>query len=179
MSAIWKEAVYLFFLCWVIAKLEIQIEGPNGWAEKLPTWRTAPNSWVNRLLGKPLTGYHVYFMGMLIILFHLPILFTGFSWSMEGRVLSLFFLTTVFWDFQWFLWNPAWGVKRYFREPIPWFPRRFLKLPREYFKGVSLAFAATALLAPERLVALSILTVMLVLISTATAVISVYQNPAS
>ena len=30
---------YFFFIAFILAHLEIQIEGPHGWAEKLPTWR--------------------------------------------------------------------------------------------------------------------------------------------
>ena len=31
--------LYFFAIAFVLAQLEIQIEGPHGWAEKLPTWR--------------------------------------------------------------------------------------------------------------------------------------------
>jgi hypothetical protein len=30
---------YFFFIGLILAHLAIQIEGPHGWAEKLPTWR--------------------------------------------------------------------------------------------------------------------------------------------
>ena len=29
---------YFFLIAFFLAHLEIQIEGPHGWAEKLPTW---------------------------------------------------------------------------------------------------------------------------------------------
>ena len=44
----------------LFALLEIQIEGPNGWASSLPTWRVE-NRWTRLFYSsKPLTGYHLY-----------------------------------------------------------------------------------------------------------------------
>ena len=31
--------LFVFVAALIFAKLEIEIEGPHGWAEKLPTWR--------------------------------------------------------------------------------------------------------------------------------------------
>jgi len=31
--------IYIFVMATVLALLEIQIEGANGWARNLPTWR--------------------------------------------------------------------------------------------------------------------------------------------
>lgn len=55
-----------FFISWlafVIAALEIEIEGSHGWASSLPTWRRS--SW---LCGgkRMLTGYHVFLASTLI-----------------------------------------------------------------------------------------------------------------
>ncbi len=67
-------AFYLFGLCILLAYLEVQIEGPHGWAERLPTWRPQSHAWYarlyTRLMGqKQLTGYHI---GMfLLVLFGL------------------------------------------------------------------------------------------------------------
>ena len=48
----------LFLIAFVLAHLEIQIEGPHRWAEKLPTCRwDSPR--VRRWLGKPVTGNHL------------------------------------------------------------------------------------------------------------------------
>lgn len=143
------EALYLFLICWLLAKVEIHIEGPHGWAEKLPTWKTHPGSWIARILGKPVTGYHVFFNASLLSLFHLPLMFVPFSWEIEAKILSLFFLTTVLWDFQWFAWNPAWGIRRFFNETIWWFPKKLMGFPREYFFGLSASFLAIALLWPQ------------------------------
>jgi hypothetical protein len=44
----------------LFALVEIQIEGPNGWAARLPTWQVE-NRWTRLFWSaKPLTGYHLY-----------------------------------------------------------------------------------------------------------------------
>jgi hypothetical protein len=101
--------------------------------------------------GKPVTGYHVYLISFLLCVMHLPLLFTGFSRAVEARILSLYFLMSVVWDFQWFLWNPAWGLKRFRSERIWWFPRKVLGFPAEYYTGTAASLAATALLWPAGL----------------------------
>jgi hypothetical protein len=55
--------VYIFVMALVLAVLEIQIEGRNGWAKDLPTWRPSPDTWYAQLYArlmfkKRLTGYH-------------------------------------------------------------------------------------------------------------------------
>jgi hypothetical protein len=89
---------YFFLIALVLAHLEIQIEGPHGWAEKLPTWRWDSRA-VRRWFGKPVTGYHVC-LGTLILLFlHVPQLYGG-SWVREADLLSIFFLLTATWIFS-------------------------------------------------------------------------------
>ena len=41
MRAASAEALYLFAACWLLAQVEIQIEGPHGWAERLPYFSAA------------------------------------------------------------------------------------------------------------------------------------------
>ena len=36
----------------VLAILEVQVEGANGWAADLPTWRPNPNKWYSKLYKK-------------------------------------------------------------------------------------------------------------------------------
>jgi hypothetical protein len=62
---------YFFVIALVLAHLEIQIEGPHGWAEKLPTWRWDTPG-VRRWVGKPVTGYHVCLVTCLLLLLHVP-----------------------------------------------------------------------------------------------------------
>ena len=85
-----KEGIFLFAACWLLAKVEIHIEGDHGWAERLPTWRFGPSWYLALTNGKPLTGYHLFLTSFLFLIFHLPLLFVPFSWAVEGRVLSFF-----------------------------------------------------------------------------------------
>jgi hypothetical protein len=88
---------YFFLIAFFLAHLEIQIEGPHGWAEKLPTWRwDGPGG--RRWLGKPVTGYHVCLVTLILLCVHLPQLYAG-SWEREADLLAMFFLLTVTWDF--------------------------------------------------------------------------------
>lgn len=143
------DGLYLFLVCWLLAQVEIQIEGPHGWAERLPTWRIShPRllAWTN---GKPLTGYHLWLTAFLVAVFHLPLLWAGWSRELEAKILAFYFLCTVTWDFQWFAWNPAWGPRRFFSEKVWWFPRRWLGFPSEYYLGAASSFLATVALWPQ------------------------------
>ena len=42
--------VYILALAVILALWEIQIEGKNGWAEKLPCWRIE-KGWIVRVMG--------------------------------------------------------------------------------------------------------------------------------
>jgi hypothetical protein len=58
----------------------------------------------------------------------------------------MFFLLTVTWDFLWFACNRHFGVARFRKGQVWWFPTWTLGVPREYFVGV--AFSLCAALAP-------------------------------
>jgi hypothetical protein len=142
------DGLFLFLACWLLAKVEIHVEGAHGWAERLPTWRFGPPWYLALTNGKPLTGYHLFLTSFLITMFHLPLLFIPFSRAVEGRILSLFFMTAVVWDFQWFVWNPAWGVRRFLTEGAWWFKKRLFGLPIDYYTGVFVSWACVRLLCP-------------------------------
>ena len=61
-AALCLRVVFLFVYALLFALVEIEIEGPYGWAERLPTWFrvTTPAARFYGLFmrGKPLTGYH-------------------------------------------------------------------------------------------------------------------------
>ena len=90
---------FLLLILWaafVFAKLEIEIEGKHGWAEKLPTWRVERHVLLDMFFGgRPLTGYHVWAFLFVFTMFHLPFAWNG-SWSLTGelRVLGGY---TLFW----------------------------------------------------------------------------------
>ena len=131
---------YFFVIALVLAHLEIQIEGPHGWAEKLPTWRwDSPG--VRRWVGKPVTGYHVCLVTCLLLLLHVP-QFHGASWERETDLLSMFFFLTVTWDFLWFACNRHYGVGRFRKGQIWWFPAWTFGVPRPYFLLTALSLGA-------------------------------------
>lgn len=132
------QGAYFFAVAFVLAHLEIQIEGPRGWAAGLPTWRWETPA-VLRWLGKPVTGYHV-FLNLLIVLFlHAPALRSGFSLREEASIFSGYFLLAVMWDFLWFACNPHFGLRRLSPGHAWWFKTWTLGLPRAYFGGLLLS----------------------------------------
>jgi|SRR5436190_9819050 len=135
---------YLFALAWVLAQLEIQIEGPHGWAEKLPTWRWDSPA-VLKWAGKPITGYHFYLLTFIVLFMHFPMVNQGWSMQKEGETMSLFFLLAVFWDFLWFVCNPHFGLARFNAGKVWWFKQWFLGVPLTYFQGLSLSIAFYAI----------------------------------
>lgn len=131
----------LFFLmlgcaALLFALLEVQIEGPHGWAVSLPTWRIE-NRWTRIFYSsKPLTGYHLYVQLFTLAVVHLPFALATvpFSWRMEARVLSFLVFFWVLEDFLWFLLNPAFGLKRFRAEHIWWHaPTWWWIMPRDYW----------------------------------------------
>lgn len=139
----WFMGLYLFALAAVLAQLEIQIEGPHGWAEKLPTWRW-DSAAVLKWAGKPITGYHVYLLAFILLFMHFPMVTQGWSAEKEAETMSLFFLLAVFWDFLWFVCNPHFGLARFNAEKVWWFKKWLLGVPATYFQGLALSLAAYA-----------------------------------
>jgi hypothetical protein len=135
---------YFFVIALVLAHLEIQIEGPHGWAEKLPTWRWDSRA-VRRWFGKPITGYHFYLVTLILLFVHVPQLYGG-SWEREADLLAMFFLLAATWDFLWFACNRHFGVHRFRKGQIWWFPTWTLGVPRPYL--LVIAFSLCAGLAP-------------------------------
>lgn len=123
------------------ALLEIQIEGRDGWAAKLPTW-TFENRWWTRVFpGRPLTGYHLYVLLFIALVAHLPFVF-GLPWSKleEFRVLSFVLFFWVAEDFLWFVLNPHFGLRRFRPQFIAWHRASWWWIaPRDYWLALSLA----------------------------------------
>jgi len=141
-----REGLALFALCWLLARAEIEIEGPHGWAVTLPTWRWGPEWWLNLTNGKEVTGYHVWLSLFLIGAMHLPLVFAGFSRALFAKCLSSYLLLTSTWDLQWFAWNPAWGLAAFRSRPIPWFRRKLLGFPVDYYAAYAMSGFATWLI---------------------------------
>jgi hypothetical protein len=128
---------FVFLIAVIMALLEIQIEGPNGWAAQLPTWRTnihipAMGMWQG-YRGKPLTGYHVYLWLFSFLLPHVIFLYTKWNWKKEANLISFYIFFSTFEGLLWFILNPAWGWHK-FRYGIPWYKEAWvLGLPAEYW----------------------------------------------
>lgn len=105
-----------------MALLEIEIEGKNGWAENLPTWRKinqkAPIGFLRNL-----TGYHLILNLMILCLNH--IIFVGFfgfiGISDELFILAFHIFLLIYWDFLWFILNPHFTIKKFKKEHIFWY----------------------------------------------------------
>lgn len=121
----------------VMALLEVQIEGVTGWAVNLPTWKVEIE-----ILGKNITGYHVYLWLFTFLLCHLPFIFIKWDLKKEFKILAFYIFMTTFEGILWFVVNPAWGVTK-FGPGIDWYNEPwFLGFPIEYYFrfGVGILF---------------------------------------
>ncbi|MBI3559424.1 hypothetical protein HY085_03430 [Candidatus Gottesmanbacteria bacterium] len=128
--------IFIVLTATLLALLEIQIEGQNGWAQKLPTWHLK-NSF-KKLLNLPeITGYHIFLFIFVLAIFQFPF-FMGleFNFKNEIFILKTLFLVLLLEDFLWFALNPKWGLKRFFKEEIPWQPQKLLFFPKNYWLAV-------------------------------------------
>ena len=120
----------------VFALLEIEIEGDNGWAARLPTWRYQ-SRWTRRLLGaRPITGYHLYFQLLVLLLTHLPYMLgiVRPGLAVELRIIAFVLLFWVIEDFLWIVLNPAYGLRRFRRDTIWWHAESWWGfMPRDYW----------------------------------------------
>ncbi|MFH1565433.1 MAG: hypothetical protein ABIC82_06400 [bacterium] len=132
------QTIYLFFMALILAIIEVQIEGENGWASKLPTWRPKEGSGLDRFFskmmsGKPTTGYHIAVFSFVLLIMHYPF-FAGASWSWtsELQTLSLFLLFSAVWDLLWIVVNPHFGIKKIGVDHIWWHSKRAGIIPFDY-----------------------------------------------
>jgi len=133
---IFKLFIWLLILAIFHALWEIQIEDKEGWAKKLPTFRI--NVFMTKLLiGKEITGYHLYMLALFITIFHGVFLFLKWSWKIEFLVLGLYNIYFVIEDFLWFVFNTKhYGIKKFRPGKIEWHKRWFLGLPTSYWIGI-------------------------------------------
>lgn len=127
------QFIFLIAFSILCALMEIQIEGENGWAKDLPTWKIK-NPFM-KIIGWPtIDGYHLSFWGIMILVFHAPFFF-GFPFTRENEllVIEMIIIFSILEDFLWFAFNPKWGLKRFFKEEIPWHPNKFLFFPQNYW----------------------------------------------
>ncbi len=125
---------FLLVLSTVLALLEIQIEGKNGWAANLPCWRIR-RGWFVRYLngGRPLTGYQLWYNALVILFLHFPLFFTSWNWRFECLIMGFLLALWQIEDFLWFVFNPHYGLKNFKPEKIPWHPKWWGPMPDFYW----------------------------------------------
>ena len=135
----------------LMALLEIEIEGRHGWAERLPTgYRVrGPAARTYRFIGgtRPLTGYHLMMFPIPLLMLHYPYV-AGADWSLaaEASTIAVFLAWIIAWDYLWFVLNPYWGVRRFRRGAVWWYPGAWVgPLPLDYLLAVGASFAVAAL----------------------------------
>ena len=136
----WQVELALL-LSWIVltafffSEVEIQIEGPAGWASSLPTWRIEKH-WLLDVFwgGRPMTGYHAWVFSFMFMVFHLGV-FINLNWSLrtEARIIAALMLFWIIEDFLWFVLNPAFGMSNFSRNKIPWHKQWFLNVPVDYW----------------------------------------------
>ncbi len=125
--------VFMTFLAFVLALWEIQIEGKDGWAVNIPTWRIEKR-WVLKLTGgRPFTGYHLYMTIFLIAIVHLPAFITGWNWQLVSALLGFYVGMVLLEDFLWFVLNPYYGIKNFRKGKIRWHKGWWGPLPSFYW----------------------------------------------
>ena len=125
--------VFMVFMAVILALWEIQIEGKDGWAAKLPAWRIG-KGWVLRFTGgRPLTGYHVFMTVFIISIVHLPLFFAPWTWRLECLLLGFYVGMVLLEDFFWFVLNPAYGIRNFRKGKIPWHRGWWGPLPGFYW----------------------------------------------
>ncbi len=149
--------VWILLLSFLFAQVEIQIEGPRGWAAGLPTWRIEKH-WLLDLFwgGRPLTGYHAWIFSFMFLVFLFPLVLSGgFSLKRAARCLGSLMLFWIIEDFLWFALNPAFGLARFSPMTVPWHHHWFVGLPVDYyifllFGGALLGYSFTGKSAADR-----------------------------
>lgn len=135
---------YALVLAVFFAQTEIQIEGSEGWAAKLPTWRIE-HHWLLDIFwgGRAMTGYHAWIFPCVALFFHFPFAVT-LKWNLpdEARILGSIMCFWTCEDFLWFVLNPAFGVDRFAPQFVPWHKHWLGGAPVDYWVA---AVAATLL----------------------------------
>lgn len=135
MNVVLPLFIFSLLLAFLIAKLEINIEGKNGWAKNLPTWRIK-NKWTKIFMQEyPLTGYHLYLMLTVFSFLHFPFFF-GTYWNLSNEFIILGLYSVIFLveDFLWFVLNPHYGLKKFHKDHIEWHHPWIFNIPIMYYK---------------------------------------------
>lgn len=135
LTLIWVVLLGFFF-----AQVEIQIEGPAGWAANLPTWRIEEH-WLLDIFwgGRAMTGYHAWVFPFVALFFHLPLFFMGrWTLALQCRVIGCIMLFWIVEDFLWFVLNPSFGLQRFSPQHIPWHKHWLGFAPTDYWMSLGI-----------------------------------------
>ncbi len=126
--------IAISFLGLFFAQVEIQIEGKDGWAKSLPTWRIEEHPLLDIFWGgRAMTGYHAWVFSFMFLIFHFPHILLGkFFLSLELRILGSIMLFWIIEDFLWFVLNPHWGLGKFSAEHISWHKHWAMGIPVDY-----------------------------------------------
>ncbi|MBI2021963.1 hypothetical protein HYS93_03775 [Candidatus Daviesbacteria bacterium] len=143
MSSLLKLFIWVVTLAFFVAKVEIQIEGKDGWAKNLPTWRY--KNWLTRIfLGDlEITGYHLWMFSLILFLLHFPFVLDNYwNLNIELKILAIFLFFIIIEDFLWFVLNPAFGLRKFKPKYIPWHKDWTGGLiPTSYLKSITVGIA--------------------------------------
>ncbi|MDD5547839.1 MAG: hypothetical protein PHN74_03025 [Candidatus Pacebacteria bacterium] len=135
--------LFVVIISVIFALMEIQIEGPHGWAQDLPTWKKyyEGRGPLKALFNekRPLTGYHLYLNLLLFLLMHFGFLTCGWFLSGEYYLISAFMFILVLEDFLWFILNPAYGISKFDPQHIKWIGQWYLNIPLQYYFSIPVA----------------------------------------
>ncbi len=132
--------IFALILAFLMAKLEIEIEGEHAWGANLPT-KKYKNRLTKLVWGEVyITGYHLWLSGLILTFLQLPFV-VGVPWSLylELQLLAILFLATILEDFFWFLLNPKFGIKKFNKKDATWHNPWFLGMPLWYVKTALLS----------------------------------------
>ena len=122
--------IFIISAATTLSALEVQIEGKDGWAARLPTFR------LKKKMGeKPITGYHLFILSFTLIIFHFPLFFTCWSLKKEFLLLGAYIFMWTLEDFLWFVLNPHYGLRKFNKNnpDIWWHQSWFAGLPTFYW----------------------------------------------
>ena len=113
----------LFGLAILTSLIEIEID-PYGWTTlQNTTWHRSSNV-IAQIMGKPVTGYHLYFaIQQVFMLFLGLVTLYPYIENADGLFLlfaSYFPIWNVVEDFGWFVLNPYFGVENFHKNKIWW-----------------------------------------------------------
>lgn len=128
-----QDALFISIYAILYSALEIEIEGPYGWAKKLPTVK---------MFNTRFTGYHILMNITVIMSIAYAII------PRKGLLYGIFFIIAWFLieDFCWFVLNPYYGINKYYKENISWHEGPWpLGIPIHNYIGISLMLIIIAI----------------------------------